>query len=116
MAFKSLCHSVGLVRQEKMGSSQRVYVRKTSLDLFKKAREAPENFCNNSNQQKRKEMLGITHPNQLQHDKFSALSKFSICTESEKAERSNKITDYQKLFDVLCVGLIKLKYENTKHY
>lgn len=98
-----------------MGSSQRAYVRETSLDLFKKAREAAENFCNNSNQQKQKEMLGITH-NQLKRDKFSALSKFSICTESEKAERSNKITDYQKLFDVLCVGLKKLKYENTKHY
>lgn len=61
-------------------------------------------------------MVGITHPNQLQRDKYSALSKFSICTESEKAERSNKKQIIRNYLMFYVQDKKKLKYENTKHY
>lgn len=57
MAFKSLCHSVRLVQQEKMGSSQRAYVKKTSLDMFKSQRDARNLF---QQFKSTKEMVGIT--------------------------------------------------------
>lgn len=92
VAFKSLCHSVGQVQQEKMGSLKELMSGR-QVWTCSRARETPENFCNNSNQQKREEMVGITHPNLLQRDKFSAPSKFSNCAEGENAERSNRFSE-----------------------
>lgn len=51
--------------------------------------------------QKQKEMGGITFNSQLKRATFSAPCVFSVCAESENAERSNKIRDNQKIFDVV---------------
>lgn len=104
MAFKSLCHSVGLVQQEKNGILSKSLCQEDKFGHVQEPERRQKSFS--TIQINKRDGWHYTYYilTSCSVTNFQRQASFLSALKVKNAERSNKITDYQKLFHVLYTG------------